>query len=155
MSEDPSETKLIIPGLQSLYDRLAILAYPMVRVVAGLWLMPHGGAKLFGWYGGDITKTAGFFAKMGFEPALPLAYYIGTLEFFGGLMIAIGFLTRFWAIQVVGMMAVVSFLVHWPNGFFWANKGAEYPLMWGVIMLAIFIEGGGMLSLDRKIGREL
>ena len=52
-------------------------------------------------------------------------------------------------------MAVSVFAVHLGNGFFWTNGGYEYPLLWGLIALAIFFRGGGELSLDRKIGREL
>ncbi len=151
----PEPPRLIIPALGPLYDRLAIFAYPMVRFITGALLVPHGGAKLFGWFGVDIAGTAAFFAKLGLVPALPLAYYIGVLEFFGGIMIAVGLLTRFWAIQVVGFMAVAAFYVHWDNGFLWIQGGFEYPLMWGVVALAVFIEGGGPLSLDRAIGREL
>ncbi|MCH7543119.1 MAG: DoxX-like protein, partial [Proteobacteria bacterium] len=40
------------------------------------------------------------------------------------------------------------------NGFFWFNGGYEYPLLWGVVALAIVFCGGGALSVDRKIGRE-
>ena len=44
--------------------------------------------------------------------------------------------------------------VHLPIGFFWQDGGFEYPLMWGLIALAIFFRGGGRLSLDRLIRRE-
>src|SRR3546814_5408717 len=91
--------------------------------------MPHGWGKLFQ---GQVAQTAEGFAKMGLEPALALAYYIGVLEFFGGLMIAVGFLTRFWAEQVVGFMATAVVVAHWGTGFFWTKGGYEYPLMWGV-----------------------
>jgi putative oxidoreductase len=91
---------------------------------------------------------------MGLEPANLLAPYIGLLELVGGTMLAIGFLTRLVAIQVVGFMAVATFYVHWSNGFFWPDGGFEYPLFWGLIALAIVIRGGGKLSVDRAIGRE-
>jgi putative oxidoreductase len=41
-----------------------------------------------------------------------------------------------------------------PNGFFWTNKGFEYPLMWGIAALFFLIRGGGAYSVDRAIGRE-
>ena len=45
--------------------------------------------------------------------------------------------------------------VHFPMGFGWTNRGYEYPLMWGLIMFAIALRGGGPYSLDRRIGKEL
>ena len=46
---------------------------------------------------------------------------------------------------------------HWPNGFGWSlpRGGWEYPLFWGLIILAIGLRGGGPYSLDRKLGWEL
>lgn len=150
-----SQTDYVVPALGHVYERSAPLAYPLVRFIAGFNLIPHGGQKLFGWFGGDIAKTAAGFGSMGFEPALPLAYYIACLEFFGGILLAVGLLTRLVAVQVLGFMAVAAFAVHWSNGFFWSNGGFEYPLMWGVLALAILIRGGGPLSVDRAIGKEI
>jgi putative oxidoreductase len=50
-------------------------------------------------------------------------------------------------------MAVIIYQ-HMPN-FGWAQRGYEYPLFWGLVMLAIALPGGGPYSLDRVIGREL
>ena len=59
----------IIPPLGAVYDALAPLALPMIRVTAGLLLLPHGSQKLFGWFGGaGMQATAQFFASVGFEP---------------------------------------------------------------------------------------
>lgn len=146
------ETRPILPFLAPLERALAPYAWPVVRIAAGVMLIPHGWGKLFG---GGLAGTAEAFAGMGLTPAMPLATYIGVLEVFGGLCIALGLLTRFWAAQVVGFMAVAAFYVHWPNGFNWTKGGFEYPLFWGLVALAITFRGGGLLSLDRRIGREL
>ena len=50
------------------------------------------------------------------------------------------------------MAAVVA--VHLPSGFLWADKGLEYPLLWGVAALVFLICGGGPYAVDRAIGRE-
>lgn len=145
-----SAPKLIVPALGGLYGRLSCIAYPLIRAVAGLWLVPHGAQKLFG----DINMFAGAFAQMGFEPALPLAYLVGTVEFAGGLLIAVGLLTRPAAAAAAILLFVVTFKVHLGNGFMWTDGGFEYPLMWALILVAITIRGGGVLSVDRRIGRE-
>lgn len=140
-----------IPALATLYRPLEELAWPLVRITTGALLMPHGWQKL----SGDMAVVAMGFAKAGLEPALLLAWYIACLELFGGLLLAIGFLTRPVALLVVGFMAVAVVHVHWPNGYFWTVRGYEYPLMWGLMALAIAIRGAGPLSVDALIGREV
>ncbi len=155
MNERDTTTRLFIPALGGFYDAVSGLGYPLIRFFTGLILMPHGAGKLFGWFGGrGIEGTAAGFAKMGLEPALPLATLVGVTEFFGGLFLAIGLLTRPAAVGMIAIMAVAVFQVHLKNGFFWFNGGYEYPLLWGMIGIAILFRGGGALSVDRKIGRE-
>ncbi len=154
MTTQATEPRLIVPALAPLYGSLSGLSYPMIRFFTGLFLMPHGAQKLFGWFGGNIEGTAGFFAKIGLEPALPLAYLVGATEFFGGLFLAVGFLTRPAAAAIAVRMTVAAFKVHLANGFFWSNGGYEYPLLWGLIALALALRGGGALSVDKAIGRE-
>jgi len=142
--------KLLVPALGRVYAKLTPLGWPLVRVVAGIMLVPHGAMKLFG----GIEGTIGFFHQIGMEPAALLAWYVALLEFVGGILLAAGFLTRIVAAQIVGFMAV-AVLVHWGNGFAWAQGGYEYPLMWGTIALAILFRGAGPLSVDAMLGREI
>jgi len=58
------------------------------------------------------------------------------------------------ALGVVILMAVAVFAVHLPMASSGRMGGFEYPLMWGLIALAIFFRGGGRLSLDHLIRRE-
>jgi putative oxidoreductase len=153
MNSDVSASRLFIPAMAGFYERMSVLSYPLIRLVVGVNLIPHGSQKLFGWFGGDMEKTIGGFASMGLEPAALLAYLVAVVEFFGGILLAIGLLTRPAALAVAIFMAVAVY-VHWASGFFWPEGGFEYPLMWGVIALAIFFRGGGALSMDRALGRE-
>ena len=155
MTPTTTRKRLLIPGLAGLYESLQELVYPLIRVTSGVFFTMHGGQKLFGWLGGDINRVAGGFAKFGLEPALPLAYLVGVVEFFGGLCIALGLFTRFWAAGCVILLAVAVFRVHLDNGFFWTQGGFEYPLMWMLISIAIVIRGGGRYSLDRRLPKEL
>jgi putative oxidoreductase len=119
--------------------------------------MPHGAQKLFGWFGGrGLAATAqGFEQNLGLVPGLFWGGLVGATEFFGGLLLALGLLTRPAALGVVVIMAVAVFAVHLPNGFFWGNGGYEFPLLWGMMALAILFRGGGEMSLDRALGREI
>jgi len=157
MADNERTTRLIIPALAPLYDGLRPLAMPLIRFAAGLFLMPHGAQKLFGWFGGSgIDGTAAFFSgKLGLDPGMFFAVLVGGTEFFGGLCLAIGFLTRPAAAGVIILMAVAVLKVHLPNGYFWTSAGFEYPLLWGLIALAFLFHGGGACSVDRRIGREL
>lgn len=141
-----------IPALAPALDRLEPYAYPLVRFTCGALLVPHGWMKLFG---GGLAGTAGLFSKLGLEPAYPLAVYIALLELVGGSMIALGFLTRLFAIQVVGFMAAAIVTAHWSNGYLWTKAGYEMPLFWMLIAIAVFFGGSGRLSVDRALGREL
>jgi putative oxidoreductase len=156
MNTDMSQTRLIIPALRPLYAGLVPWSWPVIRFFTGLILMPHGAAKLFGWFGGGgLDATAQSFAQnLGLEPGMFWAVLVGATEFFGGLFLAVGFLTRPAAVAVAILMAVAVFHVHMPNGFFWNKGGYEYPLLWGLIALAIAFRGGGEKSVDRALGRE-
>lgn len=149
---DIDRSRLLIPALAPLYDRLAPLAWPLVRFTCGAALIPHGWGKLVA---GGLPGTAAGFAKLGLEPAYPLALYIGCLELIGGTLLALGLFTRLVAIQVVVFMAMAVTQAHWANGYFWTNKGYEYPLFWGLVALAIVFRGGGPVSLDRLLRREI
>ena len=83
-----------------------------------------------------------------------LAPFAGLIEFFGGLFLALGLLTRPVAALVVGLMGAAVLSVHLRAGFFWTDGGYEYPLFWGVVALSYVIRGGGAYSLDARIGRE-
>jgi putative oxidoreductase len=152
-----TETRPLIPALAPLEKALAPFAEPVLRVVAGLMLMPHGAQKLFGWFGGyGLEGTGQFFAtKLGLEPGVLMAGLAGSVEFFAGLALAIGFLTRPAAAAVAFMMVVASATAHWSAGFFNTNGGYEFALLWGVVALFYAVRGGGRFSVDRLLGREL
>jgi putative oxidoreductase len=146
-----------VSDLSAVFTRLAPLSYPLVRVTAGLLLMPHGAQKLFGWFGGyGLSGTGEFFAtQLGMQPGWLFALAAGLVEFFGGLALVLGLLTRPAALAVAVLMGVAVVGVHLPSGFFWTSGGYEYPLMWGLLAIAIFLRGGDNLSLDRRLGLPL
>ena len=143
-------SRRIIKALDPIYNVLEPLSYPLIRFVAGAMMVPHGYAKVCG----GIEGTTKFFASVGLEPALTLAWYVGLLELVGGVCVAFGFLTRFMSAQLVGLLAVATFYIHLPSGFLWVKGGFEYPLFWMVIMIAITIQGGGKLSADNLMAKE-
>jgi putative oxidoreductase len=63
-------TRLYIPALAPIYERLTPFALPILRVGIGLILIPHGAQKLFGWFGGmGFEKFVALFNTLGYRPA--------------------------------------------------------------------------------------
>ena len=149
-------TTLVLPLFEPIYRRLSPFADVAVRVAAGAFLMPHGAQKLFGWFGGHgLAATGQFFEQnLGFSHGTLAALGAGSVEFFGGLFLALGLLTRISA-GAIAVLLAVALMVHLPNGFFWTNGGYEYPLLWLVLALSYVVKGGGTHSLDRMIGKEI
>jgi putative oxidoreductase len=149
------EPRPLIPALAPFYAQSRELSYLVIRLTAGGMLLAHGINKLI-----NTTVTAfaaNSLARRGIEPALPLAYVVFFLETVGAICIMLGLFTRFFAAAIGIEFLVITFVAHWPHGFGWSNPrgGWEYPLFWGLIILAIGLRGGGPYSLDRKLGWEL
>jgi putative oxidoreductase len=143
-------SRIIIRFFEPIYKSLEVYAYPLIRFVAGAMMIPHGYGKVFG----GIERTAKFFSTIHIEPSLFFAWYVGLLELVGGICVAIGLLTRFFSAQLIGLLFVATFIVHFQNGFSWAQRGYEYPLFWMLIMVAITIKGGERLSMDNVLPKE-
>jgi len=144
------EPRPLIPGFDRLYAVLVPLSWPVVRLAVGGILAVHGWGKLVN-FSGAIPN----YVKLGYhQPALIVAILL-VIEFFGGVAIALGLFTRFFAAAAAIEMAELTFDIYLSNGFGWRNSGYEYVLMWGLLCFAIALRGGGPYSLDRKIGVEL
>jgi putative oxidoreductase len=150
MSHTQAEPKLLFPQLKPFYDFVEPLTWPLIRITVGLMLLPHGIPKLMA---GVAATAAMALERRGIGAAEPLAVVLIILETVGGLCVALGLFTRFFAAAITIEMAVIAYH-HLPK-FGWTGPGYEYPLMWGLIMFAIALRGGGAWSLDRKIGKQL
>lgn len=132
-----------------------------LRLFLGVVMFPHGAQKALGWYGGNgFSGTMGFFTtKMGIPYVLALL--VIAAEFLGALGLIVGLFTRVAAFGVFSVMIGAIYMVHWKFGFFmnWAGKnpgeGYEFHLLAIAIAFALMIKGGGALSVDRLISRDL
>jgi putative oxidoreductase len=95
-----------------------------------------------------------FFASIGLDPAALLVNAVGLVEFAGGILIALGLLTRPAAVAATVTTATAALYFHLPLGFYVEEGGVEFSALWAVILLMIAVRGGGRISLDRLIGRE-
>ena len=133
----------------------------LLRVTLGTVMLAHGAQKLLGWFGGfGFEATIGFFGQSLGIPA-PVATLVVIAEFFGGLGLVTGFLTRLSAAGVTAVMAGAVYFTHLSNGFFmnWSGQqpgeGFEYHILVIAMALALVVLGGGWASMDSVIGRRL
>ena len=142
--------KLYVPAAAGFYETFGPLSHTLVRVALGAILIPHGFGKVFG---NDAIHAANNFVHFGWAFPLAWAYFIGALEFFGGILLVFGLFTRAIALAFAIEMAVICFAVLWPN-WGWAHHGMEYAFFMGLIAVAVFLGGGGPYALDNKMAKE-
>jgi putative oxidoreductase len=133
----------------------------ILRVVLGVVMVAHGAQKMLGWFGGyGFSGTMGYLTKSMGIPA-PFAFLAICAEFFGGLGLILGLLTRIAAFGVGVNMLVAVLMVHRQHGLFanWTGaqkgEGYEYHLLALAIVIAIIVQGAGALSLDPVVYRLL
>jgi len=151
------EPRPIISALGPFYDRVRDLSWPFMRLVLGSLMIFH--AYISGKLTGDTTVAAfaAGLARRGLEPALPLAYLVFATETVGAICLILGLFTRVAAAAIAIELAVITFVVYWPNGFRFTSPGAgaEFTFLWGLMVFAVALRGGGPYSLDRKLGWEI
>jgi putative oxidoreductase len=91
---------------------------------------------------------------MGIPAPSVLGPFVAFVEFFGGIAILLGLLTRLAALGIGATMVVAILTVHLKNGFF-APTGIEFPLSLLGSAIALVIAGAGDFSLDALIGKRL
>ena len=131
----------------------------VLRLVFGIVFFAHGAQKMLGWFGGyGFHGTMGFFAQLGVPE--PFAFLAICAEFFGGLGLIVGLLSRIAAFGIICNMIVAILTVHVHNGFFmnWygnqKGEGFEYHLLAIAGLLVVLIKGAGALSIDHALSRR-
>jgi len=132
-------------------------ATAILRLVLGVVFFAHGAQKMLGWFGGyGFSGTMGYFTGTAHIPAV-YAFLAIAAEFFGGLGLIFGFLTRIAAFGISVNMLVAIATVHGAMGFFmnWTGaqkgEGFEYHLLVLAITAFLMIRGAGAFSIDRAI----
>lgn len=140
----------------ALLQSKAGLAALSLRIPAGIIFMAHGAQKLFGWFGGyGLEGTGQWMASIGLEPGVLMALMAGSAEFFGGLFLLLGLLTRPAALTLAVTMGVAIVSVHLENGLFMANNGYEFGLALLAVSVSLLFSGAGSMSADHWLVRQL
>jgi len=123
------------------------LALAVLRVLVGIVFLAHGGQKLFV-YGFAGVQQA--FGGMGIPAAAVTGPLVALVEFFGGLALVAGLLTRLAGLGLaLTMLGAIAF-VHLAAGFF-GPQGIEFPLTLLAATVTFAIAGAGRFSLDHAI----
>ena len=128
----------------------------ILRLVVGVIFFAHGAQKMLGWFGGyGFTGTMGFFTGVMHIPA-SFAFLAIAAEFFGGLGLIFGLLTRVAAFGIFVNMVMAVTMVHHQFGLFmnWTGaqkgEGYEYHVLVLAITAFLMIRGAGAASVDRR-----
>jgi len=143
-----SPPQLLFPTFARVYGILAPLSVFLMRVIAGGTFALHGWPKIQAPF-----KNVEMVENLGFVPGAIWSPALAGTEFFGGILIAIGFLTRPAAVAATIVLLVTAWF-HWlvqGEGF----SGAEKSLLWAAITYYFVAHGGGPFSVDRALRREI
>jgi putative oxidoreductase len=116
--------------------------YFAFRVIIGVLFFMIGTTKLLGWFGGTPIPI----------PMGSLFWFAGLIEVIAGILITVGFLTRYAAAFCAVEMLIAYYIGHLSPAWNWnpiTNMG--FPaLLYFAIFLAIVAKGPGKWAIDKK-----
>jgi putative oxidoreductase len=134
--------------LFSWLNRFEGLGALVMRLVLGVIMVSHGYTK--------IIPTGALYTFSHTVGRMHLPVWLGYLaafsEFFGGMLLIVGLLTRVAALMTAIEMAVAIIKVHLHGGLLGSNSFA-FPLACFAIALMLVFTGCGWLGLDDFVGK--
>lgn len=139
------------------FVRLASWAHsPLLLLLRGYWgwlFMMHGWAKLH-----DLAHVAQFFTTLGIPAPAAMAPFIASVEFFGGLLLILGLVSRLAGLMLAGDMTVALLTAHRAallSMFSDADKFVtQAPVTFLIVSMIVLIFGPGKYALDRLLFRS-
>jgi putative oxidoreductase len=124
--------------------RQSDIALAVLRIAVGAIFIAHGSQKVFTMGFGGVT---GMFGHMGIPLAPVMGPVVALVEFFGGIALVLGLLTRLAAFALACDMLGAMIFVHFKAGFF-LPAGYEFPLSLFAANIALIFAGAGSFSID-------
>jgi putative oxidoreductase len=114
------------------FPHLAIDARTAVRVVCGLFFLPHTIAKLR-----DVDRASVLFDKVGLRPPRFFVIFAAAMEIIAAFGLATGLYPRLAALIAATVLVAASYAVARSHGLMWRwqHPGIEYMLFWAIICL--------------------
>ena len=129
------------------------VAVLILRIAAGALLAGHGAQKIFGLFGGPGPRgTREMIASLGLRPAwlwVPLA---GLTELGGGFLTILGLLSPLGPLGILASMAIAIFRAHRGKPLWATAGGAELPVLYSAVVIAVAVAGPGRYSVDAALG---
>lgn len=127
------------------------LGLSVIRIGVGLVFMKFGSEKLMAgpatWHKlGTIAQQVG----ISFWPTM-WGFLAACAEFFGGIALVLGFMTRLAAFAIACVM-FVAITMHYRTGDMWMKL--SLPLSLFFVMVGLMIAGGGSYSVDKYLHRK-
>lgn len=137
--------------LDKIFDRYGSWGPLFIRIPLGIIFIVHGSQKLFGAFGGPgISGFSGYLGKLGVPLPSFFSVIVSLVEFFGGMAMLAGFLTRWAALLISIDMIMAILLVHITQGFFVSKGGMEFAFANLFMALSLLYTGAeGKLSIDK------
>lgn len=133
----------------------------VLRLVLALVFVAHGSHDLFGAFAspgagpGRLAATAAHFAHIGLGPAMLFAFVSGCLQLFGGVLLAVGYFTRWISIALAALEALEIWkdFSHWGLLLNWSldptrGHGMEYAIVLIGALACLTLAGAGDWSID-------
>lgn len=128
-------------------DRYRELGILLLRLGIGLMFVYHGWPKISGGVETWVKLGAAMkFMGVGFAPAF-WGFMSASAEFFGGILIAVGLLTRPVAMMLAFNM-VVAVVLKFSTGA--GMAGASQAIEVGIVFLSLILIGPGRYSIDAR-----
>ncbi len=122
----------------------------VLRVITGTIFVAHGAQKLFVF---GFDGVAGGFGQMGVPMAEIVGPLVALVEFFGGLALITGLLTRLAGFGLAIVMLGAMLIAHLPAGFF-APNGVEFTLALFGAAVTLAVTGAGAFAFDAILSRR-
>lgn len=142
-------------GLQAA-GLVSFLAPLLTRLVIGLAFFQTGRGKLE-----NFENTVAFFGELGIPLPELNAAFVSRLEYYGGLLLIAGLATRLTAALLGSTMIVALMTADKANFLKALEAGSEIgltdvtPVVYGLFLLWLMLQGPGLLSLDALVARWL
>lgn len=135
----------------------------VLRLTLAAVFVIHGAHMLFGlWSGpgvgaGGVEASAAQFEASGLSPGFVIAIVAGVIQLLGGVLLTLGWLTRWAAAALALYFGLVAWKRHLQWGFFlnWAGdpsrgQGLEFFIVLGGGLLCLILSGAGAWSVDGR-----
>ena len=141
-----------VKQLKDFVDAHRELVFELVRIYLGLGLFAKG--LFFVTHPGDITNLLARTEMPLSIDTMIIGHAVAIAHLCGGVMVAVGLVTRLAAAVQLPILFGAVFLVHRREGFFGTEQNLELAVLVLFLLVLTVVHGGGQLSVDRYLARK-